>query len=285
MKRLTIYMKSYFINGGIAVARSAQGDSSGAVQLQKALRVLDALAELDRRNGVPLQQIAEYVQQNKSSVYRWLQAFRGYGLVEQDPQTEAYRLGLKVLHLSGKLLDLMDLRKEAAPILHDLMEQAQNTVHLGIYDRGEVVYLEKLNGPSGVLMRSQVGGRMPVYCTGVGKAMLAFLPMAEIQNVLDAGLQRRTPNTIIDPHALLRHLEEIRLRRYAVDNEENELDVRCVAAPIFNHVGQVVGGLSVAGLAGRFSDERLLKCSVLVRAASEALSARLGYRPASLAWK
>lgn len=255
------------------------------VNLLKALRVLDALAELDRRQGVTLQQIAEYIQQNKSSVHRWLQAFREFGLVEQNPSTETYRLGLKILNLSGSLLSVMDLRSEGAPILHDLMERSNSTAHLGVYDRGEVVYLEKLDGPTGILMRSQVGGRMPSFCTGLGKAMLAYLPIAEVQVVLAGELHPRTPNTVTDPNTLLRRLEEVRSRGYAVDDEENELDVRCVAAPVFNHTGQVIAGISVSGLASRVTDERLLELAVMVRGAGEALSARMGYKPASMSWR
>lgn len=256
-----------------------QARSSG---LLKALRVLDTLAELDGGGGVTLQQIAEHAGESKSTVHRWLQALRDYGLVDQSKTNERYRLGLKILELGSRLLSHLDLRSEAAPALHDLMVRSGETVHLGVYDRGEVVYLEKIDGPGGITMRSKIGMRMPSYCTAMGRALLAHLPAAEVQSVIDRGLVARTPSTIVDPVVLLQHLEEVRLRGYAVDAEENEADIVCVGAPVFDHAGRPVAAISVSGLSTRLTGERLTELALMVRMASEAISARLGYRPVGM---
>jgi DNA-binding IclR family transcriptional regulator len=167
-------------------------------------------------------------------------------------------------------------------LLEALRNDCKETVHLTILDRMEVVYLEKLEGllPIG-FMSSRVGGRAPAYCTGVGKALLAYEAPDEVRSFYSKhGLQRHTANTIVDVEKLMAELSEVRDRGFAVDNEEHEIGVKCIAAPIRDHQGKVVGAISVSGPVQRM-DEKIAQMNLVGKVinTSKEISARLGYSP------
>jgi DNA-binding IclR family transcriptional regulator len=192
---------------------------------------------------------------NASTVFRLLATLQARGYVEQSPDNGRYRLGPACLGPSSVYLAQSDMRRRLIPLLAALRDECRETVHLATLDRKqmEVVYLEKLEGllPIG-LMGSRVGGRSPAYCTGLGKAMLAYEPPEAAQAFYEArGLQAHTPQTLTDWEMLSRELAEIRRGGYALDNTEHEPDVRCVAAPVWDHRRAVSGAISVAGPAER----------------------------------
>lgn len=195
--------------------------------LGRALQILDFLRK--KQVGCGVTEISKELDLNKTSVYRMLSTFVQYGYVEQDMETERYKLGYKVLELSSALLDSIDLRTEAKPYLKELEQLTNEVVHLVVYDHGEVVYIEKLEGNETLRMHSKVGTRAPMHCTSVGKAILAYLPPAEVKKVLDQSqFEAHTMYTITDRDTLYEHINEVREQGYALDLEENELDRKSV---------------------------------------------------------
>jgi DNA-binding IclR family transcriptional regulator len=203
-----------------------------------------SLAELSHRTGIP-----------KPTAHRLLAELASWNIVERTP--EGIRLGMGLFEL-GQLAPLQrGLREAAAPFLADLFEATHETVHLAVPDGVEVVYVQKLPGRRGPKIGSRVGGRMPAYCTGVGKAMLAFAPPERLAAVLTAGLARRTPRTIIAPGLLDQELARVRARAVAEEHEESAVGIACVAAPVLDGSGRAVAAISITGWANRLDIGRL----------------------------
>jgi IclR family transcriptional regulator, KDG regulon repressor len=242
----------------------------------RAVSILHALKADRAARGVRLTELAQQCGLEKSTTHRLLSTLVAEGLVEQDPDTERYRLGITLLELGMAVYMRLDIREEAQPVLRSLSERAHETIHLGVARGGHVVYLDKVESLHAFQMRSRVGERMPLYSTGIGKAILAFLSEAELAAVIAAGLERRAENTITDPVELRAEMQRIRARGYSTDLEENEEGVRCVAAPIFDHRMSIAGAISIAGPAFRFPDVRMSELADHVVAAAQEVSQRLG---------
>lgn len=248
-----------------------------AVQsLERALKILEVLGKNPKGLGVT--EISREVDLHKSTVYRLLSTLAKWGYVEQEKENEKYKLGLKIIELSNNVLSNLELRKVARPYLEELMEYANEVVHLCVLRDGEAVYIDKVECPNTIRMYSQIGKRAPVHCTGVGKALLAFLPQEEAISILKTkGLPQKTPSTITSLEEMLNHLEEIKKLGYSIDDVEHEEGIRCVAAPIFDHTGQVVASLSVSGPDYRVTRERVPELAVKVKEIAQKISRRLGY--------
>lgn len=227
-----------------------------------------------------LMEISQRLNLNPSTVFRLLATLKAKDFVEQNKDTRKYRLGVACLELGSVCLNQGDIRREAMPILQRLRDDTKETVHLARLAGSDVVYLEKVDGllPVGV-MGSRVGGRAPAHCTGLGKAMLAYQPESEIRKLYgESNLHRFTCNTITKLGKFLDELACVRERSYAIDNEEHELDVECVAVPIWDYQG-VVAAISVAGPVQRvnraITEQGLIST---VREAGRAISSHLGGR-------
>ncbi|MGB9834839.1 MAG: IclR family transcriptional regulator [bacterium] len=246
--------------------------------LDRAINILLILSDGKTRT---LQEICEATRLSSSTAYRFLATFARYGFVDKDARNR-YSLGLSCLELARSYFESNDLRKVALPEIEALRDEVKETVHLAILNEMEVVYLEKLPGLHAIgLMGSRVGGRAPAYCTGLGKILLAFSDPSEVRSYfLSHPLQRFTDKTITDLESLERELAEIRRRGYALDRGEHEIEVRCVAAPIFDMSGRAVGALSISGPAGRL--EPLEQNQILIEktcATAKNISKKLGYHP------
>ncbi|ABY95602.1 MULTISPECIES: IclR family transcriptional regulator [Thermoanaerobacter] len=248
-----------------------------AVQsLERALKILEVLGK--NPNGLGVTELAREVDLPKSTVYRLLSTLAKWGYVEQEKENEKYKLGLKIIELSSNILNNLELREVARQYLEELMEFANEVVHLCVLRDGEIVYIDKVESHNTIQMYSQIGKRAPVHCTAVGKAILAFLPQEEAISILKTkGLPRKTPNTITSLEEMLKHLEEIRRLGYAIDNVEHEEGIRCVAAPIFDYTGQVVASVSISGPEYRVTWEKVPGLAVKVKEITKKISQRLGY--------
>ena len=244
--------------------------------LDRALSVIEVLAQ----NHEPgLAEIAQAAALHKSTVHRILMVLERHRLVLRNPITGRYRLGLKLFELGSKAIAGTDLREHARPHLNRVMFATGETVHLCVFDNGEVVYVDKIEPQKSVRMSSTIGQRSPAYCTSVGKAILAQLPTDQVNDTITrCGLTKRTKHTITSPHALRTDLSQTRTRGYAIDDEENEDGVRCVGAAVLDYAGRPVAGISVSGPAFSITRERLPEVSRPLVAAAQALSAELGYR-------
>jgi IclR family acetate operon transcriptional repressor len=197
-----------------------------------------------------------------------------------DPASGGYQLGFQVLRMGLRVLDGLDYRRVAHPLLRELNQKTQETVHLAILQGDQAISIEKFGSPQPVGLDARLGGQMPLHCTGVGKVLLAYQSEEMLTKLAKSpGLQRLTPRTVTTLPQLKKELERIRERGYAVDNEEAVDGLRCVAAPVFDHTGRAVAAFSVAGPATRLTQERILEIVPLVRETSHEISCRLGFRP------
>jgi len=203
-----------------------------------------SLVELTRRTGIP-----------KPTAHRLLGELAGWGVVERADG--GWRLGMTLFELGQRAPGQRGLREAAAPFLADLFQATHETVHLAVPDGTEVVYVEKLTTRGGPVVGSRVGGRMPAYCTGVGKVLLAFGPPERLAAVVGAGLVRRTPRTVIAPGLLADELARIREQGVAVEHEESTVGIACVAAPVLDGGAHAVAAISITGWANRLDTGRL----------------------------
>ncbi|MGW8221529.1 MAG: IclR family transcriptional regulator [Syntrophobacteria bacterium] len=256
----------------------------GVQAIERACSILDLLGK--GKQTYSIRELAHELNLPKPTVHRMLTTFCRFGYVIQDEVSKEYRLGFRLVELGQAVLDRIDVRKEAEPYLHRLAARVQETVHLAILDENEIVYLEKverMDDPKGLRMASRVGMRIFAHCCAVGKVLLAFMPDRSKTEIFSKkGLPRLTENTIVDAEQLQEHLTMVEQQGYAVDDEENEVGIRCVAAPVRNDRGKVIAGISISGPAVRVSLERIhqeLKWEVMKTAAE--LSSRLGFRTVS----
>lgn len=246
--------------------------------VDRALTILEEVAKSEGEVGVT--ELGNRLDIHKSTVHRLLNTLSYRGYIEQNDETESYRLGLKLLELSNKLFDGIEIRSLAKPHLQNLMEQTKETVHLVVRDGDQGVYIDKVESPQTIRMSSQVGSRVPLHCTSVGKVLLADLPENQIKALLgEEKLKAYTENTITEVDAFIEELKEVTQKGYAVDNSEHERDVRCVAAPVKNFTGTVIAAISVSTPAFRFSLQDIERMSVPVRDAALGISKRLGFIP------
>jgi len=244
--------------------------------LVNALSVLEVLARSDRE-WIGISELANQLRLNKSTVLRILATFEMQGYVEQDPKSKEFRLTLKLFELGSNALARTDLLREARPFLKKLEAATGETVHLAVLDDGEAVYVDKVEGEQAIQMYSRIGRRSPVHCTGVGKVLLAFRPDEEVAAIVARrGLRKFTANTITSMSRLLEELATIRQQGVAFDDEEHEEGIRCVAAPIYDHRGEVIASLSLTVPAFRMSREKAREMVGLVKGTADAISSRLG---------
>ncbi|MEW6264606.1 MAG: IclR family transcriptional regulator [Thermodesulfobacteriota bacterium] len=249
--------------------------------IERAYFLLDILGQNPR--GISILDLSAKVNLPKGTTHRLLSSLAYFGFVRQDPKTRNYFLGLKLVELGYLLLSQLDLREEAGPFLRELAERTKETAHLVFLDRNEVVYLEKVETDKnlgGLKMASRVGLRNPAHSCAVGKVILSSLSDEEVTQIFqEKGLTKRTKNTITDSTVLKEHLLLIRKQGYAVDDEENEAGIRCVAAPVFNEEGKVIAAISISGPAFRVTKKAInekLKKEVMETALN--ISRKLGYR-------
>jgi DNA-binding IclR family transcriptional regulator len=214
----------------------------------------------------------------KSTVHRLAVTLVAEGMLEQNPDSGKYRLGMGLFRLGSLVRRRMTLSNEARPLLRDLREKVNETVHLAVLDGSEIMYVYNLESTQAIRSRSDVGVRKPAYCTAEGQAILAFQPADVVSRVIRDGLTARTPQTITDAAALQKVLDGVRQRGCAVEDEESELGMRCIAAPIRNDGGEVIAAIGIAGPVSRLSRKALAGFTPHVIETAAAISARLGYR-------
>lgn len=223
--------------------------------LYKALNVLDCFIQ-DKELGVS--EIGVRLGLYKSNVFCILDTFRMCGYLVQDEKTGRYRLGDKIFELSKAISDRYDLRQIALPFMQEISNKLRERVYLAIPHGDEVMYLEATY-PVGEfsLMRSIVGEHAKMYCTGIGKAIMAYLPHFMKMEYTSGNLEKYTDNTITDAHQLMQELEIIKTRGYSIDDMEHEYGVKCVGFPLLDNHGQICGAISVSGPSLRFEEDRI----------------------------
>jgi DNA-binding IclR family transcriptional regulator len=240
-----------------------------AIQLLKSFsedHVDIGISELSRRLGVA-----------KSTAHRLAATLVSEGLLEQDKETEKYRLGIALFRLGALVRRRMDVSSQGRPYLYALREKTNETVHLAILDGTEIMYVYNLESTQAIRMRSDLGVRKPAYCTAEGQAILAFQPQDILDAVIGQGLLARTPQTITDPTKLLKALAAVRQRGCAIEDEESEIGMRGISAPIRNDAGEVIASVGLAGPVTRLSKKAIAAFIPHVIETADLISRRLGY--------
>lgn len=212
-----------------------------------------------------------------SSIFNLLTTMEKFGFVRREDETSRYFLGLKLLSLAGIPSRELSLRDMIAPILHEMVRTTGITGHLAILDGGEAVYIDKVEPDSYIKINTWIGKRNFVHSSAVGKALVAFRGEQEVEELLNAGLPKRTPHTITAVKRLRQELARVRKLGYAIDEEEDERTGFCVAAPVFNSAGAVVAALGLSAISSQLPNRRLPELGETVRSYAEKGSSQLGY--------
>ncbi len=254
---------------GISGAEAEQG---GDGTVGKALAVLDLVAQAGR--PVRFTDILAISPYPKATLYRLLQTLTHQGMLAYDADSQNYALGVRLVRLAHAAWSQSSLAPLARPWLDRLSAELGETLHLAQLDQGQVLYVDKRNAARPVEMFSQAGKVGPAYCTGVGKAMLAFLPeAAKQQAVARQSFYRFTPKTLGSREELLAELEEIRKSGHAFDREEHEPGIICLAVPVLSSGGSVLGALSVTSTTTRNSLDGLEQLAPQLKACASAIAA------------
>jgi DNA-binding IclR family transcriptional regulator len=244
--------------------------------LDRGLRILLILGQ----NAAPLglNEVSRRLEIDKSTTHRIMSTLCGQGFVEQDPESRKYLLGLRVIEVAALKLRTINLLKVARPPIQTLVSQSRETVHVAVQSDGEVMYLDSEQYAGVITVNTTIGGRAPMHSSAVGKALLSGMTAEDVDRVLAIkGLQRYTEKTIVDPRELHLHLQQCHERGYALDDEETDLGVRCLAAPVLDHRGSAVAAVGISGPAQRMSFERIPILAHLVKECATTISRQLGY--------
>lgn len=243
--------------------------------IDRIMQILDCFD--DKHPVLGVSQIAGQVELHRATVHRLVTSLTNAGILERVPGSDKYRLGVRLLELGLSVLRHMDFRREAIPYMRDMVDRFGEVCDLGILEDGQVLYIDVLPSRYPIAVAVSTGMRLPAHCTASGKAILAFLPPEEVNALLPGPLPRLTDHTITSHAALFQQLEEIRQRGWALDDEETEIGVRAVAAPIRDITGRAVASIGIPGPAGRMSYERIEEMAAALIEAARTISARLGW--------
>lgn len=249
--------------------------------IDRAIGLLDILARSDHPIG--LKDISEAVEVPTSTARRLLVSLMSHGFVNQNEKTRLYTPGLRLIELAYEILGSLDLRTQAEATLDYLNMETSLTVHLGIFDCGDVVYLDKREAKDVVRMHSAVGKRAPVHCSALGKALVAFKDEAELRRIVgEKGLPRYTKTTITTWDDFIKDLKLVRELGYSRDNAEHQDMVHCIGAPIRDHTGVVVASISLTGTVYSHEIHLLDRFASLLMQQAIEISKKLGYIDTSL---
>lgn len=249
------------------------------------IQVLDRAAEIlavvaESQGECSLADLCAALDLHKSTIHRILMALEQHRFLEKDPDTNRYRLGVRLFELGSKAASVVDLRRCCRPFVSRVLQETGETTHFCVLDHGELLYVEKMEPERSVRMACSIGARAPAYCTAVGKSILAGLPDAEVDAIVSrSGMAARTKKTVTTLDGLRAELAKVRSRGYALDDEEIEEGLRCVGAAVRDHTGRPIAAISVSGPAFRLTDEKVLSVAQSVMRAAEEISLRLGFVP------
>lgn len=239
----------------------------------KAFTLLDAFTMDKQEWGV--RELAIKKGYNKSTTYRLLNTLESLGVLQKN-DNDKYLLGLKLFELGNLVSIHKTLRKYSRTPLENISREIKETVHFGVLDKNQVLYLNKTESPQGLKVSTQIGSYQKAYCTAIGKVLLAFLPEQKLADYLQTvSLDACTVNTIADRETLQQELQKIRAQEYALDMEELELGLICIAMPVYNNKRQVVASISVSGPSSRFKLENITNYISIIKKGTQAIEASM----------
>lgn len=261
---------------------TSKADSSGPAYSVPAIhRTLDIVEALVKQKALTVSKVHRQFKIPKSSAYAILQTLKSRGYVDKD-EDDQYSLSLRLFSLGSELMENLDLRKATYALLEELTKKAQLTGHIGVLDGKQVVYIEKIEVLTSVRLTTWLGRHVDLSTSSMGKALLASLPEKEAAALLgDGPLPRLTAKSITNVDRLKAELAKIRALGYALGNEENEIGVRGVAAPIFGSTGRPVAAVNLGASTLHMRMKDVPNLGALVRASALKMSKCLGYRPSN----
>jgi IclR family transcriptional regulator, KDG regulon repressor len=243
--------------------------------LDHALVILETIGH--GRSSMGLSEIVRKTEYAKTTVHRVLLTLVRRGFVRKEYQTGRYQLTLKLFEIGSTAVSQLGIKDVAKPHLEAVRKLSGETAHLAVMDEDGVFYIDKIESTQSIRMYSYVGSRAPIHCTAVGKVLLAYQSEERIENFLSPELKPYTQNTILSKDKLREELRKIRKQGYALDNEELEIGLFCIASPVRNHLGEVIAAVSISGPKVRLGKPRVRELiPVMVRTGSE-ISVALGY--------
>lgn len=247
--------------------------------VQKTFAILENFTPARPEWGVT--ELANEIGANKSTIFRFLSQLQSLDILYKDQQTEKYRLGLKLFELGNRVPLKEALVEKTHPALMEVAQNITETVHIAVLKNHQVFYIDKVESPQGLRISSHIGSYNPAYATSLGKVLLAFLPPEQQRMTLDfifksGNCEAFTSNTITRRKDLERELDQILDQHYAIDREEYEVGLICVAIPIFNQAKEVVASLSAAGPANRFKESELKNYVSILQQGAESIQSKIG---------
>ena len=254
-----------------------QTNPSHVQSVERALLLVELLSA--ENHPLTLTEISKKIGWPKSTVHGLLSTLRAYHYVDQSPNTGQYQLGIKFFELGTQVARNWDIRSIALPYMQRLNTELGEMVQLATEDKGEVLYLEKIDSTHLMRIVSEIGVRLPMHCSGLGKVMLAYKTPSEVKWIItQKGLPQMTKRTITSPQELNRVLKQAKQQGYAIDDREIMDGLCCVAVPIWDGNGQVKYALSVSGFSNTMQGQRLEKTIQLAKQAANEISYAMGYR-------
>jgi IclR family acetate operon transcriptional repressor len=242
--------------------------------LDRALEVLMAVGEM---NGGTLSEVAGRLGESPATVYRVLTTFQGRGFADFDEHSQVWNIGAAAFLTGSRFLRRSSLVERARPIMRELMEATGETANLGIERDGKVLFLSQVETHATIRAFFPPGTVSAMHASGIGKALLSRMDDTRQRRVLAAGqLEQFTPFTLTEPEAMIADLRAAKARGYAVDGEERNLGMRCIAAPVYNVYGEAVAGISVSGPTTRIAEDMIETLAQTVMDAAARLTLAIG---------
>src|SRR5690625_783590 len=241
---------------------------------KRVLHIFEILAQYS--NGLTIKEVSELLNLPQSSVFNLMKTLHSEGYVSQDNEKK-YRLGAKLIHIGTSAMDSLDIHSVGKGFLQNLMEQVEETVFRSVLSADELVYVAKIDNNRSIRTTAQPGYRKPLYCTGLGKVFLAFLPIQERERLINQiTFQKITDNTVMNQGDLGKQLQLFRESGYSVDDEENEEGLYCLAAPVYGVGNELKAAISVAGPKERMLSRKEIIVTELLKTANR-ISKGIGY--------
>lgn len=252
-------------------------ETSSDKVIQSVSRAIQIIRCFENYEELGVTEISKMVGLHKSTTFGLISTLEANKLLEKSDHTGKYRLGLELFRLGTKVNST--LRHIAIPYLEQLVKMYQETVNLVVMDDLSVIYLEKVESTRSMRISTVVGGRLPLYCTAVGKAIMSNLPMDELLSKLNRmEFTKYTDNTMCDKNSILKSLEKAKLNGYAEESEELEIGLSCVAAPIYNHFNYPFAAISLSGPTFRMNESFRKEISGTLKQFTQEISGKLGYQ-------
>lgn len=244
--------------------------------VERALSILELYNQ--KNNEMSIKEISERMSLSKSTVHGLIKTLESKKYLIQNHDNQKYKLGLKVFELGILVSNNLNLKQIGSPYMISAFEKLEETLHLVAFDGNEAIYIDKAEGNNALRIYSQIGKRVPLYCTGVGKVILAHLLESEVEDILNnTKLKAFTNKTKTNKTEIMEELPKIKQDGYAIDDEEIELGLQCIAAPIFDHSGKVVGSISTSVPKARLTDKKVDESIGYIRESAIKISRELGY--------